>query len=204
MGVFTEESTVSWEKPQKIEPAKTASSSSGKSDDYDYTGKTPQPATGKSAAEIAAAARLAAAGLSTKATPAPAAQGSLVIKCDESYAIYFCAVEMAQFVGTGPKGVEEYKKQYKKSAPGTIFDNGITYKAMTEKGIKHWFIVTATPENTALAKKYGAIENTLVVCASNGDALGVFRCDECKQSQIVQFCKYYKDIFDGYTKSKKG
>jgi len=70
-------------------------------------------------------------------------------------------------------------------------------------GIQQIAKITASKENEALFKKYGAGLNTLVICSPDGEKLKVFAGEACTQSNVSSFCKSFPEAFAAWLRTKK-
>ena len=112
---------------------------------------------------------------------------------DSLFVIFFCAADAYESAGEGAGKLKELKIMQDKWPRDTVYENGAVRFELMKHGVKHQVKVLASKENAALMKKYGAtLPDTLVLCAPNGDALKVFKGDECSRLDI---CVWLKDEF---------
>lgn len=94
-------------------------------------------------------------------------------------------------------------KKSNPKASTTIFDTPAVPNELKKAGITQFAKIAASKENIEHMKKYGAMPNTLVICAPSGEKLASFVGEQCTQSNVSAFLKSFGANFAAWQKSKK-
>jgi hypothetical protein len=85
----------------------------------------------------------------------------------------------------------------------TIFDNNAILDAFKKADITKFCRVTATKENQELVKKYNVTQdNTLLLCAPNGDLVMILAGGQCTDAEVLKVLKNWPEIYKAWQKLK--
>ena len=114
---------------------------------------------------------------------------------DQPFAIYFAG-------RTPPKAEGGDNSIASAAAPRSVWENPAVGKELERAGIGT-FIRLYTDLNLALAGKYGARDDTLVICATDGAKLASFSGAQCKLECISEFLKTFHEVYTVFKAGKK-
>jgi hypothetical protein len=95
---------------------------------------------------------------------------------NKPFGIYFSCKEDAAIIGENADVLREYMKANNNSLPVTASDVPRVVSLVRELGVGNFVKIKLNKENRALAEKYNAELNTLVVCSPSGERITAFKC----------------------------
>ncbi|HLX63050.1 MAG TPA: hypothetical protein VKX17_17400 [Planctomycetota bacterium] len=92
------------------------------------------------------------------------------------FAIYFSCKDDCKIIGESPEALKAYMQANNNSVPATFVDVPKFVDQTREIGVGNFVKVPINKENKAIAEKYGAETNTMVVVAPSGEKITAFKC----------------------------
>jgi len=119
------------------------------------------------------------------------------------FAIYFCSEQLAQTAGLGTVAIKAKIKAGQKPLKDTVFESVSVLSAFKKAGIMAFVKVPATKDNHVLAKKYQVTQdNTLIICAPDGEAIVTLAGDQCNQTNVSKLLKMWAEVYEAWKKKR--
>jgi len=107
------------------------------------------------------------------------------------YLIYFCTKQTGENAGMVARDLRGGKRTSK----ATIFESSRVVGAFIGNGFHEFYKVIARKETADLAKKYGVTQdNTLVLCAANGEMVTCLAGPQCNPANVLKLLKQWPQI----------